>query len=97
MVRNWSVDICGLVIRYELYIEGVYDVIRFKVRVKMGEEGDVEFLPVQFDLNLVFKFIGNHLEMDMGAWLKYNEIKFYEGAARRKSQKKHHHEPDGIL
>ena len=22
----------------ELYIEGVYDVIRFKVRVKMGEE-----------------------------------------------------------
>ena len=43
----------------ELYIEGVYDVIRFKVRVKMGEEGDVEFLPVQFDLNLVFKFIGN--------------------------------------
>ena len=71
----------------ELYIEGVYDVIRFKVRVKMGEEGDVEFLPVQFDLNLVFKFIGNHLEMDMGAWLKYNEIKFYEGAARRKSEK----------
>lgn len=30
--------------------------------------------------------------MDMGAWLKYNEIKFYEGAARRKSQKKHHHD-----
>ena len=58
----------------------------------MGEEGDVEFLPVQFDLNLVFKFIGNHLEMDMGAWLKYNEIKFYEGAARRKSQKKHRHD-----
>ncbi len=76
----------------ELYIEGVYDVIRFKVRVKMGEEGDVEFLPVQFDLNLVFKFLGNHLEMDIGAWLKYNEIKFYEGAARRKSQKKHHHD-----
>ena len=76
----------------ELYIEGIYDVIRFKVRVKMGEEGDVEFLPVQFDLNLVFKFLGNHLEMDMGAWLKYNEVKFYEGAVRRKSQKKHHHD-----
>lgn len=30
--------------------------------------------------------------MDMGAWLKYNEIKFYEGAARRKSQKKHRHD-----
>lgn len=76
----------------ELYFEGVYDVIRFKVHVRMGDEGDVEFLPVQFDLNLVFKFLGNHLEMDMGAWLKYNEIKFYEGAARRRSKKKHHHD-----
>lgn len=63
----------------EFYIEGVYDVICFKVCVKMGEEGDVEFLLVQFDLNFVFKFIGNYLEMDMGVWLKYNEIKFYEG------------------
>ncbi|MCD7926742.1 MAG: DUF5686 family protein [Bacteroides sp.] len=76
----------------ELYIEGVYDVIRFKVHVRMGEEGDVEFLPVQFDLNLVFKFLGNHLEMDYNAWLKYNEIRFYEGATRRKFQKKHHHD-----
>ena len=76
----------------ELYIEGVYDVIRFKVHVRMGKDGDVEFLPVQFDLNLVFKFLGNHLEMDYSAWLKYNEIRFYEGATRRKSQKKHHHD-----
>lgn len=76
----------------ELYFEGIYDVIRFKVHVKMGEEGDMEFLPVQFDLNLVFKFLGNHLEMNCNAWMKYNEVKFYEGTARRKSKKKHHHD-----
>lgn len=76
----------------ELYIEGVYDVIRFKAHVKMGEEGDEEFLPAQFDLNLVFKFMGNHLEMDCSAWMKYSEIKLYEGMARRSSQKKHHHD-----
>lgn len=76
----------------ELYIEGVYDVIRFKAHVQMGDEGDVEFLPVRFDLNLVFKFMGNHLEMGVNAWMKYNEIKFVEGGARRKSQKKHHHD-----
>ncbi len=76
----------------ELYFEGTYDVIRFKVRVKMGDEGGEEFLPVHSDLNLVFKFLGNHLEMDMTAWMKYNDIKFYEGEARRKSQKKHHHD-----
>lgn len=76
----------------ELYIEGVYDVIRFKAHVRMGEEGDEEFLPAQFDLNLVFKFMGNHLEMDCSAWMKYSEIKLYEGMARRSSQKKHHHD-----
>lgn len=77
----------------ELYFEGVYDVIRFKVRVKMGDEGDEEFLPVALDLNLVFKFLGNHLEMDCNAWLKYNEIKFYsKGSELRKSQNKHRHD-----
>lgn len=76
----------------DLYIEGVYDVIRFKAHVKMGDEGDVEFLPVQFDLNLVFKFLGNHLEMGVNAWMNYKEIKFFEGGAQRKSKKKHHHD-----
>ncbi len=76
----------------EVHFEGEYDVIRFKVHVRMGDEGDVEFLPVQFDLNFVFKFLGNHLEMDIAAWLKYNEIKFYEGEFRRRSQNKHHHD-----
>lgn len=76
----------------ELYFEGRYDVIHFKIRVKMGEEGDEEFLPVQLDLNLVFKFMGNHLEMDYGTWLKYKNIVFYKSGARRKSQKKHHHD-----
>ena len=36
----------------------------------MGEEGDEEFLPVRFDLNLIFKFLGNHLEMNCNAWMK---------------------------
>lgn len=76
----------------EFYMEGVYDVIRFKVRVKMGDEGDEEFLPKRFDLNLTFKLMGNHLEMDAIAWMKYNEIRYYKSGARRKSQKKHHHD-----
>ena len=74
----------------QLYIEGVYDVINFKVNIIMGEEGDEEFLPVRFDLNLIFKFLGNHLEMNCNAWMKYHEIHYYnQGEARRKSSKKH--------
>ena len=61
----------------QLYIEGVYDVINFKVNIIMGEEGDEEFLPVRFDLNLIFKFLGNHLEMNCNAWMIYNEIHYY--------------------
>lgn len=77
----------------ELYFEGVYDVIRFKAHVVMGDEGDEEFLPVSLDLNIVFKFLGNHLEMDCNAWMKYKEIKFYsKGSTLRKSQKKHRHD-----
>lgn len=76
----------------ELYIEGIYDVIHFKVRMKMGDEVDLEYLPVRLDMNLVFKFGGNHLEGDYTAWLKYNEVKFYEGPNRRKSTKRHRHD-----
>lgn len=76
----------------EFYIEGIYDVIRFKVKVRMGAEGDLEFVPEQFDLNLVFKFLGNHLEMDIGAWMDYKEIRTNDGGMRRVSSKKHRHD-----
>ncbi len=77
----------------ELYVEGTYDVIQFKTRILMGDAGDQEFLPRRVDLNLHFRFLGNHLEMDASAWLKYNLIRLYEkGAKRRKSQKKHSHD-----
>ena len=58
----------------------------------MGEEGAEEFLPVRLDLDLMFKFMGNHLELNADVWTKYNEVTFYKGGERRKSQKKHHHD-----
>ena len=76
----------------EIYMEGKFDMIEFKMRSVMGEEGDEEFLPVQSDLNLVFKFMGNHLEMNSIARMKYKKILFYTGKERRRSQKKHHHD-----
>ena len=36
--------------------------------------------------------MGNHLEMNAGAWVKYNMVEFYKGGERRKSQKKHSHD-----
>ena len=76
----------------EVYFEGKFDMIEFKLRNIMGEEGDEEFLPVKLNLDINFKFMGNHLEMNADAWVKYTMVQFYKGGKRRKSQKKHSHD-----
>ena len=76
----------------EVYFEGRFDMIEFKLMNIMGEEGDEEFLPVRLNLDINFKFMGNHLEMMADAWVKYNEVTFYKGGERRKSQKEHSHD-----
>jgi len=76
----------------EVYFEGKFDVIEFKLHNVMGEEGNEEFLPVKLALDINFKFMGNHLEMNADAWVKYNQVTFYQGGKRRKSQKKHSHD-----
>ena len=76
----------------EVYFEGKFDLIEFKLKNIMGEEGDEEFLPVRLNLDINFKFMGNHLEMKADAWVKYNNVLFYKGGERRKSQKKHSHD-----
>ena len=76
----------------EIYMEGQFDMIQFKLRRVMGEAGNEEFLPVHFDLNLTFKFMGNHLEMNNCGEMKYKHISLYNGGPRRKSKKKHSHD-----
>lgn len=76
----------------ETYMEGKYDVITFKLHTLMGEEGDEMFLPVRLNLSVDFKFMGNHLEMDAGAWVGYKSVSFNIDGKRRKSTKKHSHD-----
>lgn len=76
----------------EVYFEGGFDMIDFKLKNVMGEDGDEEFLPVRLNLDINFKFMGNHLQMIADAWVKYKMVEFYKGGKRRKSQKKHSHD-----
>lgn len=76
----------------EVYFEGKFDMIEFKLRNIMGEDGHEEFLPVHLDMDINFRFMGNHLEMNADAWVKYQMVNFYKGGERRKSQKKHSHD-----
>ena len=76
----------------EVSLEGKFDLVEFKLHNIMGEDGDEEFLPVRLNMDIHFKFMGNHLEMNADAWVKYKQIEFYKGGERRKSQKKHSHD-----
>ncbi|MGL4520555.1 MAG: DUF5686 family protein [Phocaeicola sp.] len=66
----------------ELYIEGSYDLITFRIKARMGEVGDERLLPVYFDMGLDFKLVGNHLSMDCEAWMDYKETCFYPHESR---------------
>lgn len=76
----------------ETYMEGKFDMNTFKLHTVMGDSGDEFFLPVRLHLNVGFNFMGNHLEMDAGAWVKYHSVAYSTDGKRRKSTKKHFHD-----
>ncbi len=77
----------------EAYFEGVYDLINFKLRSIMGEEGsDKELLPVYITMDGDFRFIGNHISLNCGTWIKYDSIKFLKESTKYPSIKKHRHD-----
>ncbi|MGL5958828.1 MAG: DUF5686 family protein, partial [Phocaeicola sp.] len=62
----------------ELYMEGAYELITFKMHMEMGKEGAERLLPAHYNLALDYKLVGNHLSMSCEAWVKYKETKLYE-------------------
>lgn len=65
--KSWAVR--------DIYICGTYDLIKFEVKVDMGNPGEIsELLPSRFEMNINFNFLGNRLSMDCKASLKYKSI-----------------------
>lgn len=62
-------------IRY-LDFRGKYDLIRFHIAMRMGEAEDTKYLPQLINLDIIFKFLRNNLEMNYTGWLKYDEVIF---------------------
>ena len=58
----------------EIYLEGVLEFVRFKIKVEMGEKGNEEFLPKKFDVDIFFNFVGNKIDGSYSAYFKYNDI-----------------------
>lgn len=61
---------------HEVQFDGKFDMIEFRLNNIMGKDGDEEFLPVKLNLRLFFNFMGNLLEMNANAWVKYNMVNF---------------------
>lgn len=57
-------------------VKGHYDLIQYNMSLSMGNTEATRYLPQEIELDLNFKFLGNHLEMKYTGWMQYNEITF---------------------
>ncbi len=64
-------------IRY-LDFKGKYDLIRFHITMYMGETEKTKYLPRMLNLDVIFNFLRNNLEMNYTGWMDYTGIQFRE-------------------
>ncbi len=62
-------------IRY-MEFSGKYDLIRFHVTMYMGNTEETKYLPRMLNLDVIFNFLRNNLEMNYTGWFKYTDIQF---------------------
>ena len=74
----------------EIRFSGRSELITFTCWIKMGEVGKKdEFLPVRYDVEALFKFLGNNVDGNYTASLDYKSIELKERKVRKKEKKKY--------
>ncbi|MBB3893733.1 hypothetical protein GGR07_000032 [Bacteroides pyogenes] len=72
----------------KIEFEGRSELITFKCRILMGDVNKPdEFLPVRYDVNASFSFVGNKIDGNYTASLNYNSIELKEKNVRKKEKK----------
>ena len=72
----------------EIRFSGRSELITFTCWIKMGEVGKKdEFLPVRYDVEALFKFLGNKVDGSYTASLDYKSIELKEKKTRKKEKK----------
>lgn len=59
-----------------MFFKGQYDVVKFKVEMKMGETEQTKYLPTLIYSTVLFSFMGNTIEMDYTGWMKYKSVDY---------------------
>lgn len=73
----------------EIYFAGRSEYRFFDNLIKMGDVGaDNEFLPVRYDVNTTFRFLGNVVESNYTALLNYQSIQYQQVQHKYKKVKK---------
>ena len=74
----------------EIRFSGRSELITFTCWIKMGEVGKKdEFLPVRYNVEALFKFLGNRVDGNYTASLNYKSIELKEKKVRKKEKKKY--------
>ena len=74
----------------EIRFSGRSELITFTCWIKMGEVGKKdEFLPIRYDVEALFKFLGNKVDGSYTASLDYKSIELKEKKTRKKEKKKY--------
>ena len=74
----------------EIRFSGRSELITFTCRIKMGDVGKKnEFLPVRYDVEALFKFLGNEVDGNYTASLDYKSIELKEIKVRKKEKRKY--------
>ena len=77
---DWTVKVFDL--------RGKYDLVGFRMYMRMGDTEETKYLPTLMNIDLNFKFLGNHLEMNYTGWMRYNMVKFLKKGEMLDKRKK---------
>lgn len=73
----------------EIRFSGRSELLLFSCRIEMGQVGEEnEFLPVSYDVDASFNFLGNRMNGNYSASLNYREITLEEKSKLRKRKRK---------
>nr|WP_321437888.1 DUF5686 family protein [uncultured Bacteroides sp.] len=73
----------------QLYMQGTNEYMRFNVMIWMGKNGNEKYLPVRYAMGAFIEMLGNVIDINYTASLKYSNIRLLEDGMLKK--KKHHY------
>lgn len=58
-------------------VKGKYALMTYHLSMRMGDTEETKFMPQLFNLDLDFKFLRNHLEMNYTGWMTYSKVALF--------------------